>query len=872
MRTSDASQELTEDIRPLFADDQIVELRALGVQARYGRPCTVSGYFDADHIAEMVAAAMELTPKAKGVYYTINPVDPNLLARRCNRVDRAESGELTSDKDIVSRRWLLVDVDPVRDSRISASDAEKGHAHELVERVHCHLSERGWPAPIFSDSGNGYHLLYRIDLPANDGGIVERCLKALAARFDNDHAKIDTSVYNPSRICKLPGTWACKGDSIPTRPHRQSKILEMPIIDVVPLSLLEALASEAPQDKPPHPGSNGASHKNGWTQTATSGTDARHKAYGEKVLEAACKRVLASIEGNKHVALRNAAFCCGHFVPLYFSFADAEGILRDAIARRGNVADMNAAWETIESGLRKGMEDPEPPLGDGPEPEVDWDNFGGKQDSGGKTDDSKTAGGMEWPDIIPLAEEPDVPEFPVDVLPGKLPQLARELSWAMNAPIDYAGVSMLALAAGTIGNTYRLRISETHSQAAMIYAALVGPPGSAKSPILKRLTSPLDDQQTKWNAEYASALERWHNADEETRGERPQLRICVSRNFTSESLALSLHYNQRGFVAPIDELSGLFASFNQYKPGGAGNDRQVYLSIWAQETINILRKNDMRNGIPPIWVKDPCLSIVGGIQPDMLASIRGRGSFRGEAAPNDGGLDRFLFCWPKVQPESADEGRCVPADLLEAWPEAIDNLLGCLHLDEDGAMTVHLASRARAVWVDFTQRHADEINSGELPEHLRGPWAKLKGYVPRLALVLHLLRWATNNETTTITSLEEPDMIGACQLVAYFKAHARKLHACIDSDPKAPGVKKVLRWMQTTGVNRFQKRDAFEHTKGTLKNVEALDGVLAVLEKHNFIRPQGGQERPGPGRKPSPWWEVNPRLSAYSANTANSSR
>jgi hypothetical protein len=40
--------------------------------------------------------------------------------------------------------------------------------------------------------------------------------------------KIDQTVYNPARICKVPGTWARKGDDIPERPHRQSRLVEVP--------------------------------------------------------------------------------------------------------------------------------------------------------------------------------------------------------------------------------------------------------------------------------------------------------------------------------------------------------------------------------------------------------------------------------------------------------------------------------------------------------------------------------------------------------------------------------------------------------------------------------------------------------------------
>ncbi|HZZ77831.1 MAG TPA: hypothetical protein VFE62_04900, partial [Gemmataceae bacterium] len=161
-------------------------------------------------------------------YYTLNPINPVLLARRRYRVDWVQEGELSKDKDILRRRWLLIDVDPIRDAMVSATDDEKAFAFKTINDVRDFLGSQKWPAPIFVDSGNGFHLLYRIELPADDGAIVKRILQNLATRFSTDKAKIDTSVCNPGRICKLPGTWARKGDHTEERPHRQAKFLEVP--------------------------------------------------------------------------------------------------------------------------------------------------------------------------------------------------------------------------------------------------------------------------------------------------------------------------------------------------------------------------------------------------------------------------------------------------------------------------------------------------------------------------------------------------------------------------------------------------------------------------------------------------------------------
>jgi hypothetical protein len=215
------------DLRLFVAEGQVTQLVALGVR-RGGRRHTESGFFDSSHLEEMARAALSLTDHARGVYFTLNPVKPDLLGRRANRVEWADEGELAADKDVLRRRWLLIDADPVRDGKVSSTDAEKEAAHVVTLRVRDHLGGRGWPAPVLGDSGNGYHLLYPIDLPADDGGLVRRTLLALAQRFDTEAVRIDRAVFNPSRLCKVPGTLARKGDSIPERPHRRAQLLEVP--------------------------------------------------------------------------------------------------------------------------------------------------------------------------------------------------------------------------------------------------------------------------------------------------------------------------------------------------------------------------------------------------------------------------------------------------------------------------------------------------------------------------------------------------------------------------------------------------------------------------------------------------------------------
>ena len=124
----------------------------------------------------------------------------------------------------------------------------------LKPGVTCWVTIAG-PSPIYADSGNGAHLLYAIDLPNDDASreLLQNCLAACAFMVGDDVVKVDTSVYNASRICKLYGTMACKGATMADRPHRIAEILEVPsTVDIVPQNKLEALAQCVPQN--PQPG------------------------------------------------------------------------------------------------------------------------------------------------------------------------------------------------------------------------------------------------------------------------------------------------------------------------------------------------------------------------------------------------------------------------------------------------------------------------------------------------------------------------------------------------------------------------------------------------------------------------------------------
>ncbi|MBP7034736.1 MAG: hypothetical protein KBB00_03170 [Methanospirillum sp.] len=212
-----------------------------------------SGYFDDfEKLADQVCI-LDDNPQIRGIYITLNEVNPALLARRANRIiiRLSKKDATTADKDIIRRHWFPIDIDPVRPSGVSSSDEEHRYALAKAKEISAYLHSVGWPEPIIADSGNGAHLLYRIDLPNDDAAtdIIKKSLNALSARFSDDICTIDTANYNAARIWKLYGTMTRKGDNTPPRSHRVASLTEEPVsLSLTGCDHLATLASLYPSE------------------------------------------------------------------------------------------------------------------------------------------------------------------------------------------------------------------------------------------------------------------------------------------------------------------------------------------------------------------------------------------------------------------------------------------------------------------------------------------------------------------------------------------------------------------------------------------------------------------------------------------------
>jgi len=751
-----SSDELTRTVETLFSPGDVIELRTL----KDGT--THSGYFD-NH-QELVRAAAKHDERGHDVYVTLNKLPEEIAYRRYNRVDRMKGRDAsTSDNDVERRTYLFIDADSERVAGISSTDEEKHKSREKVLEVREYLRTQDWPDPIVCDSGNGYHLLYRIDLPADQNSLelVASVLEALDFKFSDAAVKVDTTTKNAARITKAYGTIAKKGDDLPERPHRPSKILKVPEKPApVGTKQLEGLASMKPEESrgfKVYPG--GRSYK----EFDIAEWITRH---GVRV-----KREGPWGGGGYRWILEECLN--GHTDNSGYILQMPSG----AIVARCHHDSCNYEWRDFREHYEPGA-------------------YERRDQNGGASarNDSNDSNDSVFQD---LADLPDPEEFPLGALPLTVRQFVREAAASLGCPVDYVGLSTLAALSAAIGDTRRIVIKKDWTEGAAIFGMIVGGPASKKTPAMNMTLRPARERQMALKAEYErqkeeyeAALARYKDAlkdDPDARKpEKPTLGRTYADDTTVERLADILNENRRGVLIIKDELSGWLGAMNQYKQGGKGADRQFWLSVHTNQPVSV----DRKSADEPVIVAHPWVSVIGGIQPEVLPDF---GKDRG-----DGLIDRFIPVYPKPQ-----LGRWSDAEISDHVREEYAATLGSLYKlqhandDEDPFPSrVPMTDDARALFVSEYNKLHEELEAPGFPQRLRPAWGKLEAYMARLALLVAMARLAELGNQGRLGAAEKvsrEDMAGAIQLLAYFKNHVRRVYTGLYGDSPADRLAADLR-------------------------------------------------------------------------------
>lgn len=279
------------------APNQLTEVRILGKSK-----AVYSGYFTTP---DSMIYELAKYDGLGGVYATINAVNEACAGREQSKKFVKAPKATTSDKEIDYRQIILLDFDPERPSDTNATDTEIRLAEAKMKEVYRFLRDQGFSSPVVAFSGNGYHLYYKVNIPNTDENtrLVETFLKALDMMFgDSSTVKVDTSVFNASRIAKVIGTLSNKGSNTEERPQRMSYFVHIPeVFRETGIEYVRKVAQQYPQAEIP-------SRSNGYS-TEKFDIESFLTTYGIEV----AKRVRFS--GGEKLVLAECPFNSNHKAP-----------------------------------------------------------------------------------------------------------------------------------------------------------------------------------------------------------------------------------------------------------------------------------------------------------------------------------------------------------------------------------------------------------------------------------------------------------------------------------------------------------------------------------------------------------------------------
>jgi hypothetical protein len=473
-----------------------------------------------------------------------------------------------------------------------------------------------------------------------------------------------------------------------------------------------------------------------------------------------------------------------------------------------------------------------------------------------------------WPEILPF-DAADLPEFPTHVLPDVLRRWVEAESHATQTPADLAGLLALAVCAATIARRVEMEPRPGWREPVNLYVAVLLEPGNRKSAVFTDAIRPLQELEAE-SIEVARPtvareqsdrrqsearlrkLERAaaEKGDAEARHEagnlaaelaeqpEPVLPRLIVDDATSEKLGMMLaeQGGRIGSMSPegnvFDLMAGLYsksgmAQFDVYLKGHSGDELV---------TDRVSRKS--------VRVKRPALTCAYAIQPAVIEGLAENVAFRGR-----GLLARFLYAAPQSW---IGRREIAPEPVSDVIKEAYRQTVRALANVDDG-FTLGLDGEASAALQVWEAEIESMLGDGGDMEIMPDWGAKLAGETLRLAAVLHCVEHGAAGYIGGAT------IRAAVEVARYLVPHAEAVLNMMQAK-EASGdddARYVLRWIERHSRREFTKRDAQQHGKRRFPKADDIDPALAELTRRGYIRLRPS-EATGPGRPPSPSYEVNP--------------
>jgi hypothetical protein len=465
-----------------------------------------------------------------------------------------------------------------------------------------------------------------------------------------------------------------------------------------------------------------------------------------------------------------------------------------------------------------------------------------QQTSGDRTRTSVSLGRGAVLSRAPLWEP-----YPVHVLPEPVRCFVDTASRAIGCDASYVALPLLAGLASAVGNTRTIRLKRGWTEPVAVWTCIIGESGTLKSPAAELPLRPILHRQA-WAlqehrktlvgyrrdlARYEADLAAWKRQGRKggqeppTPPERPVCPRFWTSDVTVEALADRLETAPRGLLVYREELSGWLGSFDMYRKGKS--DVPHWLSMFGARPLIMDRKAADR---PTIYVPRACVSLTGGVQPEVLARALGAEHF------TDGLASRLLLAMPPRQPKRWSEVEVDP-HIEERLGEVYDRLYS-LHLpvnDETGEpepVALALTPEAKRAWVRFYNQHAEE--QAKLSGDLAAAWSKLEGYAARLALIVHCVRQVTVDDPPREPGrIDERSITAGVTLAHWHAQEARRVYAALGESSQARERRELLELLQTSG-GTMTVRELARRRRTLYPTAEDAEQALLGLVRDGLAR------------------------------------
>lgn len=349
--------------------------------------------------------------------------------------------------------------------------------------------------------------------------------------------------------------------------------------------------------------------------------------------------------------------------------------------------------------------------------------------------------------------QPDIKHLPFYSMKVELQAFIKKMAEVFQIDIDFCTSTVYAATAAIMGNRFTTRDAKGYVNTLALWLSHVAVSGYGKSPVEDTVMQPLINRQESFRIEYKERLKEWEQSKE---GAKPKRRKVFIQDSTPEALYQALEDNPDGLLLYREELSGWPQDFGRYNVSG---EIDTLLSIFSGKTIDTNRITRDGN-----FVRNPCLTVFGGTQPDRLAKVFGRDVFLSS------GFDaRLLWVYPDVQIDLEYHTSNLTSEYLMQWSDFVDKLYSL------EPRQVTFSPEAQKLYIDYWKAMQKKKVGGD--SYMSQVYSKLQIYCQKWAGLTFLLSEDNYQADYALAEVDALSMQIAIESMQLFEEWAAKVYA-----------------------------------------------------------------------------------------------